>query len=41
MTSIVALFGDPVAGNPTSQMHNAAFRAAGLDWVYVDIRVPA
>jgi len=41
MTSIVALFGDPVASNPTSQMHNAAFRGAGLDWVYVDIRVPA
>lgn len=41
MTSYVALFGDPVAGNPTSRMHNAAFRAGGLDWWYLDIRVEA
>ena len=39
MTEVVALFGDPVAGNPTSRMHNAAFRHMGLDWHYLDIRV--
>ena len=39
MTRYIALFGDPVAGNPTSRMQNAAFRATGLDWRYLDIRV--
>ena len=38
-TQYVALFGDPVDGNPTSRMQNAAFEAAGLDWRYLDIRV--
>lgn len=41
MTSYVALFGDPVAGNPTSRMQNAAFRSSGLDWWYLDILVEA
>ncbi len=41
MTHYVALFGDPVAGNPTSRMQNAAFEATGLDWRYLDIRVEA
>ena len=41
MTRYVALFGDPVAGNPTSRMQNAAFRSTGLDWCYLDIRVEA
>ena len=41
MTHYIALFGDPVAGNPTSRMQNAAFRATGLDWRYLDIRVEA
>ena len=41
MTRYIALFGDPVAGNPTSLMQNAAFRATGLDWRYLDIRVEA
>jgi shikimate dehydrogenase len=41
MTEYVALFGDPVAGNPTSRMQNAAFAKAGLDWHYLDIRVVA
>ena len=40
MTSYVALYGDPVEGNPTSRMQNAAFDAAGLDWRYLDIRIP-
>ncbi|MEO6713473.1 MAG: shikimate dehydrogenase [Mycobacteriales bacterium] len=39
MTQYVALFGDPVAGNPTSAILNAAFESAGLDWRYLDIRV--
>jgi shikimate dehydrogenase len=41
VTQYVAVFGDPVEGNPTSRMQNAAFEAAGLDWRYLDIRVPA
>lgn len=39
MTSIVGLFGDPVEGNPTSRMQNAAFAATGLDWIYLDFQV--
>jgi shikimate dehydrogenase len=39
MTSVVGLFGDPVEGNPTSRMQNAAFQAAGLDWIYLDFHV--
>lgn len=39
MTKYVALYGDPVAGNPTSRMQNAAFEALGLDWRYLDLRV--
>jgi shikimate dehydrogenase len=41
MTRYVALYGDPVEGNPTSRMQNAAFAHAGLDWHYLDIRVKA
>lgn len=41
MTDYIALFGDPVAGNPTSRMQNAAFESLGLDWRYLDIRVVA
>ena len=40
-TQYVAVFGDPVEGNPTSIMQNAAFEHAGLDWRYLDIRVRA
>jgi shikimate dehydrogenase len=40
-TRYIALYGDPVDGNPTSRMQNAAFEAAGLDWRYLDIRVGA
>ena len=40
-TQYVAVFGDPVEGNPTSTMQNAAFEHAGLDWRYLDIRVRA
>jgi shikimate dehydrogenase len=41
MTRYVALFGDPVEGNPTSRMQNAAFESLGLDWRYLDIQVAA
>ena len=40
-TQYTAVFGDPVEGNPTSIMQNAAFEHAGLDWRYLDIRVRA
>jgi shikimate dehydrogenase len=40
-TQYVAVLGDPVEGNPTSIMQNAAFEHAGLDWRYLDIRVTA
>lgn len=40
VTQVIGLFGDPVAGNPTSLMQNAAFDALGLDWRYIDFRVP-
>lgn len=39
MTTLVALLGDPVEGNPTSTMINAGFDHLGLDWRYVDLRV--
>jgi shikimate dehydrogenase len=41
MTSYVALYGDPVEGNPTSKMHNPVFEELGLDWRYLDIHVRA
>ncbi len=41
VTQYVALYGDPVEGNPTARMQNLAFESAGLDWRYLDIRVRA
>jgi shikimate dehydrogenase len=41
LTRYVACYGDPMEGNPTSRMQNAAFRHAGLDWHYLDFTVPA
>jgi shikimate dehydrogenase len=41
VTRYVALFGDPVEGNPTSRMQNLAFESAGLDFRYLDILVSA
>jgi shikimate dehydrogenase len=41
VTRYIALYGDPVEGNPTSRMQNAAFEALGLDWRYLDLRVRA
>jgi shikimate dehydrogenase len=36
---LVAVFGQPVAENPTQVMIEAAFRALGLDWRYLTIEV--
>ena len=39
-TSLVGVIGWPVAGSLSPTIHNAAFRALGLDWVYVPLAVP-
>lgn len=39
-TRLVGLLGWPVAHSRSPQMHNAAFAALGLDWVYVPLPVP-
>ncbi|MES1247181.1 MAG: hypothetical protein ABUS54_05865 [Actinomycetota bacterium] len=39
MTEIVALIGHPVSHSKSPAMHNAAFAARGLDWVYVALDV--
>ena len=36
---LVAVFGKPVAENPTQPMMEAAFRSLGLDWRYLTIEV--
>ena len=36
---IVAVFGQPVAGNPTQYMMEKAFAAVGLDWRYLTLEV--
>jgi shikimate dehydrogenase len=36
---IVAVFGQPVAGNPTQYMMEKAFAEAGLDWRYLTLEV--
>ena len=41
VTQYVAAFGDPMEGNPTSKMQNAAFEHTGLDWRYLDFTIPA
>ena len=38
-SELVAVFGQPVAENPTGVMQEAAFKAAGLDWRYLTIEV--
>ncbi len=37
---LVGVFGQPVAENPTGVMQEAGFRAAGLDWRYLNFEVP-
>jgi shikimate dehydrogenase len=39
MTKIVGILGDPIGHSLSPVMHNAAFRALGIDWVYVPARV--
>ncbi|HEX29365.1 TPA: shikimate dehydrogenase [Candidatus Poribacteria bacterium] len=39
-TKIVGVIGDPVEHSRSPQMHNAAFEALNLDFVYVPFRVP-
>ena len=38
-TKIVGVIGDPVEHSRSPQMHNAAFEALGLDYVYVPFRI--
>jgi shikimate dehydrogenase len=40
-TRVVGIIGDPVRHSQSPAMHNAAFAALGLDWVYVAFPVPA
>ncbi|MFQ5457224.1 MAG: shikimate dehydrogenase family protein, partial [Myxococcota bacterium] len=39
MTKIAGILGDPIGHTLSPVMHNAAFRALGLDWVYIAARV--
>lgn len=41
LSSLVALFGQPVAENPTQYMHEKAFESLGLMWRYITMEVPA
>ena len=40
-TRVAAVIGDPVRHSLSPVLHNAAFRALDLDWVYVAFEVPA
>jgi shikimate dehydrogenase len=40
-TKLAAVIGDPVRHSLSPVLHNAAFEATGLDWVYVALHVPA
>lgn len=40
LSEIIALFGQPVAENPTQYMHERAFEHLGLNWRYVTLEVP-
>lgn len=39
-TRVVGVIGDPVEHSLSPVIHNAAFEALGLDWVYLAFRVP-
>jgi shikimate dehydrogenase len=39
-TRLAAVIGWPVSHSRSPQMHNAAYRALGLDWAYVALAVP-
>jgi len=38
---LTGVFGDPVDGNPTGAMEETGFRAMGLNYRYITVRVPA
>jgi shikimate dehydrogenase len=40
-TRVAAVIGDPVRHSLSPVLHNAAYEALGLDWVYVAFEVPA
>ena len=40
-TRVAAVIGDPISHSLSPLIHNAAFAAADLDWVYVGLPVPA
>lgn len=40
-TRLAGVIGDPVRHSLSPEIHNAAFRELGLDWVYVALPVPA
>src|SRR4051812_47997071 len=40
-TRVAAVIGDPVRQSLSPAIHNAAFRALGLDWVYLAFPVAA
>lgn len=40
-TKVGATIGDPIEHSLSPAIHNAAFAATGLDWVYVAFRVPS
>lgn len=40
LSQLVALFGQPVAENPTQYMQEQAFAARGLNWRYITMEVP-
>jgi hypothetical protein len=39
-TAVYGVIADPIAHSLSPQVHNAAFKAAGIDAVYVPFRVP-
>jgi shikimate dehydrogenase len=39
MARIVGIFGHPIGHLLSPVMHNAAFKAAGLDWIYIAVEV--
>ena len=39
-TRVAAVIGDPVSHSLSPSLHNAAFAALGLDWMYVACHVP-
>ena len=41
LSELIALFGQPVAENPTQYMQEKAFEALGLPWRYITMEVPA